>query len=133
MTPIRKLDISARLRSTCEELGITSLEELLVTPEKDLLSVRNFGRTSLAEVRTLKNLTSNNKGLYDIINTEVDKALSSQWNETKDFLPPLDGDISENVLIFNGDYHIAQYHRFKGWVTHGEPINVERWMKIPRQ
>lgn len=133
MTPIRTLNISARLRGTCEELGITSLEELLVTPEKTLLAVKNFGRTSLAEVRTLKSLTSNNKGLYDIVNTEVDKALSSQWNDKHDFLPPLDGDTSENVLIFNGEYHIAQYHRFKGWVSHGEPIEVERWMKIPRQ
>ncbi|MBI1848843.1 MAG: tetratricopeptide repeat protein [Planctomycetes bacterium] len=50
--PVSDLDLSIRARRAMEKLGLESLGQLVQKTEKDLLECRNFGETSLKEVRT---------------------------------------------------------------------------------
>jgi DNA-directed RNA polymerase subunit alpha len=48
--PIAELGLSVRGRSCMQRLGIVSIGDLVAHTEKELLSVKNFGQTSLREV-----------------------------------------------------------------------------------
>lgn len=50
-TPIEQVEFSIRARRALQNLGIRSLGELAARSETELLSCRNFGQTSLNEVR----------------------------------------------------------------------------------
>lgn len=50
--PVFELGLSARARSCMVRLGITTIGELVAHTERELLGVRNFGQTSLRELRT---------------------------------------------------------------------------------
>jgi DNA-directed RNA polymerase subunit alpha len=50
--PVSDLDLSIRSRRCMEKLGIETLGQLVQKSEKDLLECRNFGETSMKEVRT---------------------------------------------------------------------------------
>ena len=50
--PIAELGLSVRGRSCMQRLGIITIGDLVAHSEKDLLSVKNFGQTSLREVRS---------------------------------------------------------------------------------
>jgi DNA-directed RNA polymerase subunit alpha len=46
------LDLSVRSKNCLDSENITSIKELVVMTEPDLLKVRNFGKTSLKEIKT---------------------------------------------------------------------------------
>jgi len=50
--PISVLEPSARTRNCLEAEGIVTLGQLVVMSEHDLLKIRNFGQTSLNEIKT---------------------------------------------------------------------------------
>ena len=50
-TPIEELELSVRSRRCMQSLGVQSLGELTDKTEDELLRCKNFGQTSLAEVR----------------------------------------------------------------------------------
>ena len=49
--PVSKLQLSVRARRCLETLGIRTLGELVQRTEQELLEVRNFGQTSLSEIK----------------------------------------------------------------------------------
>ena len=50
--PISELELSVRSRNCMERLNIRSIGELVAKSESELLSVKNFGQTSLNEIKT---------------------------------------------------------------------------------
>ncbi len=50
--PISELDLSVRSRAALTTLGINTVGELAATSEDTLLACKNFGQTSLVEIRT---------------------------------------------------------------------------------
>jgi len=51
-TPVELLGLSTRSRKCMDRLNITTVGELIQRTEEELLSTPNFGRTSVAEIRT---------------------------------------------------------------------------------
>lgn len=49
---VKRLDLSVRSSKCLERAGITTLGELCAKTETDLLGEKNFGRTSLNEIKT---------------------------------------------------------------------------------
>lgn len=49
--PVSELELSVRSRRCLQRLGITSIEELIQRSEPELLSIKNFGVTSLNEIK----------------------------------------------------------------------------------
>jgi len=49
--PVSELELSVRSRRCLQRLGITTLEELVSRSEAELLAIKNFGLTSLNEIR----------------------------------------------------------------------------------
>ncbi|HTE06596.1 MAG TPA: DNA-directed RNA polymerase subunit alpha C-terminal domain-containing protein, partial [Planctomycetota bacterium] len=50
--PISELDLSVRSRAALTTLGINTVGELASTSEDTLLACKNFGQTSLVEIKT---------------------------------------------------------------------------------
>lgn len=50
--PVSELELSVRARRCLQRLNITNLAELIQYTEADLLAVRNFGTTSLSEIKS---------------------------------------------------------------------------------
>ena len=50
-TPVSQIEFSVRARKALERLGINSLGDLAAKSEPELLACRNFGQTSLNEIR----------------------------------------------------------------------------------
>jgi hypothetical protein len=53
LLPVKDLDLSTRARNALDSGGVTTLGELVHMTEKELLRTRNFGVTSLYEVKEL--------------------------------------------------------------------------------
>jgi DNA-directed RNA polymerase subunit alpha len=49
--PVSDLNLSVRARKCMSRLGINTLGELIQRGENELLEAKNFGQTSLSEVR----------------------------------------------------------------------------------
>ena len=49
--PVADLGLSVRGRACMQKLGVVTIGDLVARSEKDLLSIKNFGQTSLREVR----------------------------------------------------------------------------------
>lgn len=49
--PVSELELSVRSRKCLQRLGIASVGELASRSEQELLSIRNFGQTSLSEIK----------------------------------------------------------------------------------
>ncbi len=49
--PVSELELSVRSRKALQRLGIATLGELSVRTEAELISIKNFGQTSLTEVK----------------------------------------------------------------------------------
>ena len=49
--PVSELNLSVRARKCMSRLGINTLGELIQRGENELLEAKNFGQTSLSEVR----------------------------------------------------------------------------------
>lgn len=58
--PVTDFELSVRSRNCLKKMNIRTLGDLIMHTDKDLLSYKNFGETSLAEIKEM--LTS--KGLY---------------------------------------------------------------------
>ncbi len=52
-TPVTDFELSVRSRNCLQEMGIRTLGDLMQTTEQDLLSRKNFGETSLEEIRDM--------------------------------------------------------------------------------
>ncbi len=59
--PISVLDLSVRARKALQFLGIQNLGDLATRTEAELMGVKNFGATSLSEIR--EKLTEYSLGL----------------------------------------------------------------------
>ena len=52
-TPVTDFELSVRSRNCLEEMGIRTLGDLMQTTEQELLTRKNFGETSLEEIRDM--------------------------------------------------------------------------------
>jgi DNA-directed RNA polymerase subunit alpha len=75
--PVTDFELSVRSRNCLQKMGIMTLGDLTETTEQELLSSKNFGETSLVEIREM--LSS--KGL------ELGQFASTKWQEEPAFEP----------------------------------------------
>lgn len=75
--PVTDFELSVRSRNCLQKMGIMTLGDLTETTEQELLSSKNFGETSLVEIREM--LSS--KGL------ELGQFASTKWQEEPTFEP----------------------------------------------
>ena len=88
-TPVTDFELSVRARNCLKKMNIRTLGDLLKITEAELLGYKNFGETSLDEIRTM--LT--NKGL------RLGQALEEQQSQArKDLLKTVAANVPEAVL-----------------------------------
>ena len=51
LRPVSELELSVRSRKCLQRLGIATLGELTVRSETELMAIKNFGQTSLSEIK----------------------------------------------------------------------------------
>ena len=91
-TPVTDFELSVRARNCLKKMNIRTLGDLLKITEAELLGYKNFGETSLDEIRTM--LT--NKGL------RLGQALEEQQSQArKDLLKTVAANVPEHVLNKN--------------------------------
>lgn len=91
-TPVTDFELSVRARNCLKKMNIRTLGDLLKITEAELLGYKNFGETSLDEIRTM--LT--NKGL------RLGQALEEQQSQArKDLLKTVAANVPEAVLNKN--------------------------------
>jgi DNA-directed RNA polymerase subunit alpha len=86
--PVTDFELSVRSRNCLQKMGIMTLGDLTQTTEQELLSSKNFGETSLVEIREM--LTS--KGL------ELGQFAATKWTEEPVFEPTVMSD-DERALL----------------------------------
>jgi DNA-directed RNA polymerase subunit alpha len=86
--PVTDFELSVRSRNCLQKMGIMTLGDLTETTEQELLSSKNFGETSLVEIREM--LSS--KGL------ELGQFASTKWQEEPTFEPAVMSD-DERALL----------------------------------
>ncbi len=88
-TPVTDFELSVRARNCLKKMNIRTLGDLLKITEAELLGYKNFGETSLAEIKAM--LTA--KGL------RLGQSLEEQQSAVrKDLLKSVVGNIPESVL-----------------------------------
>jgi len=88
-TPVTDFELSVRARNCLKKMNIRTLGDLLKITEAELLGYKNFGETSLDEIRQM--LT--NKGL------KLGQALEEQQSQArKDLLKTVAANVPEHVL-----------------------------------
>jgi DNA-directed RNA polymerase subunit alpha len=91
-TPVTDFELSVRARNCLKKMNIRTLGDLLKITEAELLGYKNFGETSLEEIRGM--LT--NKGL------RLGQALEEQQSQVrKDLLKTVAANVPEHVLMKN--------------------------------
>jgi DNA-directed RNA polymerase subunit alpha len=50
--PVAELELSVRSRKCLQRLGVTAIGELIQRTESELMTIKNFGQTSLNEIKT---------------------------------------------------------------------------------
>jgi DNA-directed RNA polymerase subunit alpha len=91
-TPVTDFELSVRARNCLKKMNIRTLGDLLKITEAELLGYKNFGETSLEEIRTM--LT--NKGL------RLGQALEEQQSQArKDLLKTVAANVPEHILMKN--------------------------------
>ena len=91
-TPVTDFELSVRARNCLKKMNIRTLGDLLKITEAELLGYKNFGETSLEEIRAM--LT--NKGL------RLGQALEEQQSQArKDLLKTVAANVPEAVLNKN--------------------------------
>jgi DNA-directed RNA polymerase subunit alpha len=75
-TPISDFELSVRSRNCLKKMNINTLGDLLRTPESELLAFKNFGETSLREIRAI--LESKNLQLGGITQEKQPAAAASE-------------------------------------------------------
>jgi DNA-directed RNA polymerase subunit alpha len=76
-TPISDFELSVRSRNCLKKMNINTLGDLLRTTEADLLAFKNFGETSLKEIKAILNI----KGLTLGTGTEEKQLISTEFVE----------------------------------------------------
>jgi DNA-directed RNA polymerase subunit alpha len=76
-TPISDFELSVRSRNCLKKMNINTLGDLLRTTEADLLAFKNFGETSLKEIKAILNV----KGLTLGTGTEEKQLISTEFVE----------------------------------------------------
>lgn len=88
-TPVTDFELSVRARNCLKKMNIRTLGDLLKITEAELLGYKNFGETSLSEIKQM--LTA--KGLH------LGQSLEEQQQQVrKDLLKTVAGNVPENVL-----------------------------------
>jgi DNA-directed RNA polymerase subunit alpha len=88
-TPVTDFELSVRARNCLKKMNIRTLGDLLKITEAELLGYKNFGETSLEEIKAM--LT--NKGLH------LGQALEEQQSQArKDLLKSVAANVPEHVL-----------------------------------
>ena len=88
--PVTDFELSVRARNCLKKMNIRTLGDLLKITEAELLGYKNFGETSLEEIRTM--LT--NKGLH------LGQALEEQQSQArKDLLKSVAANVPEHILM----------------------------------
>jgi len=91
-TPVTDFELSVRARNCLKKMNIRTLGDLLKITESELLGYKNFGETSLEEIKAM--LT--NKGL------RLGQALEEQQSQArKDLLKTVAANVPEHVLNRN--------------------------------
>lgn len=91
-TPVTDFELSVRARNCLKKMNIRTLGDLLKITEAELLGYKNFGETSLEEIKQM--LT--NKGLH------LGQALEEQQSQARrDLLKQVAGNVPETVLNKN--------------------------------
>jgi len=89
-TPVTDFELSVRARNCLKKMNIRTLGDLLKITEAELLGYKNFGETSLEEIRGMLN----NKGLH------LGQALEEQQSQArKDLLKTVAANVPEHVLM----------------------------------
>jgi len=88
-TPVTDFELSVRARNCLKKMNIRTLGDLLKITEAELLGYKNFGETSLEEIKTMLS----NKGLH--MGQGLEEA---QVAARKDLLKSVAGSVSEAVL-----------------------------------
>ncbi len=98
-TPISDFELSVRSRNCLKRMGIATIGDLLHTTEVDLLSYKNFGETSLNEIKTI--LASKNLQLGMAIEnktfTDSEELPSEPLNTKQEFSQKLVDDMELSV------------------------------------
>jgi DNA-directed RNA polymerase subunit alpha len=92
--PISDFELSVRSRNCLKKMNIKSLGDLLRTTEQELLSYKNFGETSLNEIKAL--LTQ--KGLRLGQNVEPSAAAAAVAGATPARRPAAVGEVAPEIL-----------------------------------
>jgi DNA-directed RNA polymerase subunit alpha len=88
-TPVTDFELSVRARNCLKKMNIRTLGDLLKITEAELLSYKNFGETSLEEIKAM--LTQKN--------LRLGQALEEQQSQArKDLLKQVAGNVPETVL-----------------------------------
>ena len=91
-TPVTDFELSVRARNCLKKMNIRTLGDLLKITEAELLGYKNFGETSLEEIKQM--LT--NKGL------RLGQALEEQQSQArKDLLKTVAANVPEHILNKN--------------------------------
>jgi DNA-directed RNA polymerase subunit alpha len=72
--PVTDFELSVRSRNCLQKMGIRTLGDLSRTPEQDLLGSKNFGETSLVEIRDMLNSKGLELGQFAHERGEVEPA-----------------------------------------------------------
>ena len=95
-TPVADFELSVRSRNCLSKMNIRSLGDLIQKTEQELLSYKNFGETSLAEIKELLE----SKGLH--LGQEFEEALPPEFAE------PLEEEEEEKEAIRPEDLPITE-------------------------
>jgi DNA-directed RNA polymerase subunit alpha len=88
-TPVTDFELSVRARNCLKKMNIRTLGDLLKITEAELLGYKNFGETSLEEIKQMLN----NKSLH------LGQALEEQQSQArKDLLKQVAGNVPETTL-----------------------------------
>jgi len=81
-TPVTDFELSVRARNCLKKMEIRTLGDLLKVSEAELLSYKNFGETSLVEIKAM--LTSRNLRLGQNLETQYHRVRAEVYEDLKD-------------------------------------------------
>lgn len=81
-TPVTDFELSVRARNCLKKMQIRTLGDLLKVSEAELLSYKNFGETSLVEIRSM--LSSKGLRLGQNLETQYHRVRAEVYEELKD-------------------------------------------------
>ena len=99
-TPINDFELSVRSRNCLAKMGVRTLGDLVKKSEQELLSYKNFGETSLLEIKEVlksKNLRLG-MGTDELMNAPVDAAEPVPAVQTEEVLDPNSPDPSRRPV-----------------------------------